>query len=289
MTNIGRIIKGVGGFYYVKSNNKIYESKATALFRMKSQTPTVGDYVLFDINDDGTAYIKEIKDRRNLLIRPPVSNVDEIFIVVSIKAPKLNYQLIDRMILLSRYNGVEPTIIINKVDLDVEGAKVVKNDYEKAGFEVHLASLKDEESYDEIREMISKKTAVFMGVSGVGKSTIISHLIGKELKTGKVSQKTERGKHTTRHVELLEFEEDSYIVDTPGFSSLRIDFIEDVYELESLYYEFHELGQCKFNDCLHIKEPKCVVKLGKEEGKIQDFRYENYLTFHEEIKNNRRI
>lgn len=288
MIQKGRILKGVGGFYYVKSGEKLYESKASALFRIRSLTPIVGDYVEFEINDDGTAYIKDIKDRSNLFIRPPVSNVDEIFIIVSIKNPNLNYQLIDRMILLSRYNGVEPIIIINKSDLDPEETEKVKSDYEKAGFKVHSSSLYDEESYEKIRKFISKKTTVFMGVSGVGKSTIISHLIDKDLEVGEISEKTSRGKHTTRHVELLEYDEDTYIVDTPGFSSLGLDFVEDVYDLEAHYYEFHELGRCKFSDCLHINEPKCIVKEGKEKDLIQDFRYNNYVSFYDEIRNRRK-
>lgn len=288
MIQKGRILKGVGGFYYVKSDGKIYESKASALFRIRSLTPTVGDYVEFELNDDGTAYIKDIKDRSNLFIRPPVSNVDEIFIIASIKKPKLNYQLIDRMILLSRYNGVEPIIIINKSDLDPEETEKVKRDYTNAGFKVHSASLYDEKSYEKIRKFISKKTTVFMGVSGVGKSTIISHLTNKDLEIGEISKKTSRGKHTTRHVELLEFDKDTYIVDTPGFSSLGLDFVEDVYDLEDHYYEFHEFGRCKFSDCLHINEPKCIVKESVNKNLIEKFRYDNYVSFHNEIKNRRK-
>lgn len=285
--NIGRILKGIGGFYYVSFNGSLYESKATALFRKNNIKLAVGDYVEFYINDDGTAYIKNILERKNLFIRPSVANIDEVLIVFSINKPKYNYQLIDRMILLARYNGLEPKLIITKADLDLEQAKSVQSDYEAAGFDVHITSNKEINSILDIRRLISKKTIMFMGVSGVGKSTLISELTENELETGEISAKTLRGKHTTRHVELLNYNYDSYIVDTPGFSSLSIDFVDDIYELEKLYLEFYQVKNCKFSNCLHVNEPKCTIKEMVEKGKIQRFRYENYLFFHNEIKNRR--
>ncbi|NLW43204.1 MAG: ribosome small subunit-dependent GTPase A [Tissierellia bacterium] len=288
MIKRGRILKGIGGFYYVKSSDDtIYESRASSLFRIRNLTPTVGDYVEFELTDDNKAYIKDIIDRKNLFLRPPVSNVDEVLLIVSIKEPKYNTQLIDRMILLSRYNGVEPKLIINKSDLDSVGASILAKNYEEAGFEVHVTSCDDKKSIEEIKNLISKKTIVFMGTSGVGKSTLISHLTDLKLETGQVSKKTSRGKHTTRHVELLEYNKDSYIVDTPGFSSLVLDFITDIFELERLYFEFENFGMCKFSNCMHINEPQCVVKLALDEGKLADFRYQNYLYFNEEISKRR--
>lgn len=287
MIEIGRILKGIGGFYYVKSGDKVYESRASSLFRIRGLTPTVGDYVEFEHTDDGKAYIKDIINRKNLFIRPPVANVDEVLLIVSVEAPKYNTQLIDRMILLSRYNGIDPILIITKSDLNEKGATNLSKDYRDAGFEVHVTSYDDEDSIEEIKNLISKKTIVFMGASGVGKSTLISHLTDLDLEVGKVSEKTSRGKHTTRHVELLEYSDSSYFVDTPGFSNLALDFIEDVNELEGLYYEFSELGMCKFSNCVHINEPKCVVKEALEENKIKEFRYKNYLYFNEEISNRR--
>lgn len=288
MIKKGRILKGIGGFYYVKSSDDtIYESRASSLFRIRNLTPTVGDYVEFELTDDNKAYIKDIIDRKNLFLRPPVSNVDEVLLIVSIKEPKYNTQLIDRMILLSRYNGVEPKLIINKSDLDSVGASILAKNYEEAGFKVHLTSYDDKKSIEEIKDLISKKTIVFMGTSGVGKSTLISHLTDLKLETGQVSKKTSRGKHTTRHVELLEYNKDSYIVDTPGFSSLVLDFIADIFELESLYFEFENFGMCKFSNCIHINEPQCVVKSALEDGKLSKFRYQNYLYFNEEISKRR--
>lgn len=289
MINQGRILKGIGGFYYVISNGILYESKATALFKKDNIKLAVGDYVKFDINDDGTAYIRDLIERKNLFIRPPVSNIDAVFLVISIDKPKYNTQLLDRMILLSSFNGIEPTIIINKVDLDFDKAKSLLCDYEEAGFKVILTSQEDNDSIQKIKEFINHKTILFMGVSGVGKSTLISHLTETSLETGIVSTKTNRGKHTTRHVELLNYGKDSYIVDTPGFSSLALDFVEDIYHLENLYYEFNQSSGCKFNNCLHINEPKCVIKDLVDKGIIKKFRYENYKYFHEEIKNRRRI
>ncbi|MFB0971764.1 MAG: ribosome small subunit-dependent GTPase A [Neofamilia sp.] len=287
MIEKGRILKGIGGFYYVKSKDIIYESRASSLFRIRNLTPTVGDYVEFEITDDNKAYIKDIIDRKNLFLRPPVSNVDEVLLIVSIKEPNFNTQLIDRMILLSRYNGVEPKLIINKSDLDSSGASLLAKNYEEAGFEVHITSFDDKESLEEIKNLISKKTIVFMGTSGVGKSTLISHLTDLKLETGQVSKKTSRGKHTTRHVELLEYNKDSYIVDTPGFSSLALDFLSDMYERERLYFEFDQFVMCKFSNSIHINEPQCAVKSALGNGELKEFRYQNYLYFNEEISNRR--
>lgn len=286
MNNTGRIIKGVGGFYYIAFEGDIYESKATALFRKNNIKLAVGDYVEFFINDDGTAYIKDIILRENIFLRPPVANVDDVFIVISSKEPNINLQLVDRMILLSFYNGIKPTIIVNKTDIDMDGSVEIKDKYENSGFEVHLSSIIDEGSVSEIHSLTTGKTIMFMGVSGVGKSSLISKLIGKDLETGDISKKTSRGKHTTRHVELLSYEDNSYIVDTPGFSSLSLDFLENDRELESYYPEFKKY-ECKFNNCKHIDEPKCGVKDALENKEIEKFRYENYLYFVNELKNRR--
>ncbi len=286
MNNTGRIIKGVGGFYYIAFEGDIYESKATALFRKNNIKLAVGDYVEFFINDDGTAYIKDIILRENIFLRPPVANVDDVFIVISSKEPNINLQLVDRMILLSFYNGIKPTIIVNKTDIDMDGSRKIKEKYENSGFEVHLSSIIDEGSVSEIHSLTTGKTIMFMGVSGVGKSSLISKLIGKDLETGDISKKTSRGKHTTRHVELLSYEDNSYIVDTPGFSSLSLDFLENDRELESYYPEFKNY-ECKFNNCKHIDEPKCGVKDALENKEIEKFRYENYLYFVNELKNRR--
>lgn len=282
----GRIIKGIGGFYYVETPEKIYESKASGLFRLHDMTPTVGDYVEIELNTDGTAYIKGILPRKNIFIRPPVSNIDEVFIIMSVSHPEFNNWLVDRMILLSRFNGQNPNIIINKSDLDEEKSMKLKKEYEESGFNVLITSEKNHDSIEKLKEIIKAKSTLFMGPSGVGKSTLISLISGHDLETGRVSDKTSRGKHTTRHVELLHYDINSYIIDTPGFSSLSLDFVEDVNNLESLYYEFHNRN-CRFNDCMHINEPNCGVKKAIEDEKIEHFRYDNYLSFHNEIKNRR--
>lgn len=283
----GRILKGIGGFYYIKSNGKVYESRASSLLRLNNLTPTVGDYVEFEYTNDNKAYIKDIIDRKNIFIRPPVANVDEVLLIASVLEPKYNLQLIDRMILLSRFNGVEPKIVINKKDLDGKLAHELAKSYKNSGFKVLITSKEDKNSINKIREIISKKTIVFMGTSGVGKSTLVSKLTNIEIDTGAVSKKTSRGRHTTRHVEMFEYAENSYYVDTPGFSSLSLDFIEDIYQLEALYHEFRYFGQCKFSNCFHINEPNCSVKDALENKRIVNFRYENYVYFHNEIINRR--
>ena len=283
----GRIIKGIGGFYYVKVEDTIYECRASGLFRLDEMTPTVGDYVHIEINDDGTGYIKEIEERKNLFLRPSVSNVDEVYIVVSVVEPDANKWLIDKMILLSRFNGINPNLIVTKSDLDGAGALELEESYTKAGFDVFSCSIVDKKSYDLLHDRLLEKTVCFMGVSGSGKSTLISELTGLDLEVGEVSLKTSRGKHTTRHVELIEYDKDTYLFDTPGFSSLDLVFISDVYSLESLYYEFHDKGACKFRDCLHLKEPGCVIKDAVNKGDIQKFRYDNYIYFLNEINDRR--
>lgn len=287
MQKKGRIIKGIGGFYYVESSGSIYESKASRLFEYKNIRPTVGDYVEININDDESAYITKIFDRKNLLLRPPVSNVDQILIIASVESPKINKWLIDRMILLSRLNGLDPHIVVNKYDLNEKEALDIQKSYQSSGFDTHVSSLEDQESISNLKSILNHESTVLMGPSGAGKSSLINEIAQMNLETGKVSEKTSRGKHTTRHVEIYPYSGDSYLIDTPGFSSLSLDFISDTSHLESLYKEFDEFKPCKFNNCLHIKEPKCSVKQAIQDDKLENFRYENYLDFHEEIKQRR--
>lgn len=284
----GRIVKGVGGFYYVDTGDNIYESRAAGLFRLKEITPTVGDYVKIQIDEEKLAYVTEILPRKNLFIRPPVSNVDDVYIISSIAKPQTNNWLIDRMILLSRYNGMDPNIVINKIDLYPQKSHELIEDYRDSGFNVIGTSIEKKESTEVLAKKIDHKSSVFMGPSGVGKSSLINIIADLDLETGKVSSRTERGKHTTRHVEIYPYGKDSFIIDTPGFSSLDLGFISDTSELESLYYEFKNFGPCKFHNCLHVNEPGCAVKNAVEKQIIRKFRYENYLSFHEEVKSRRR-
>ena len=281
----GRILKGVGGFYYVQTKSKLYECRASGLFRHNKLTPTVGDYVDITLNEDGTAYITDIKERKNLFVRPPVSNVDRVYIITSIANPKTNNWLLDRMILLSLFNGMKPNIVVNKIDLDMKNSEKLIDEYTSSGFNVLGTSIEDKLSIDILSDQIDHRSTVFMGASGVGKSSLINLIADMDLEVGEVSKKTARGRHTTRHVEIYPYGDDSFIIDTPGFSSLSLSFIENQQQLESLYEEFNKFKPCKFHNCLHLNEPNCSVKKAVFNEEIQKFRYDNYKDFQEEIKN----
>ena len=287
----GVIIKGIGGFYYVKTKGKVYECRARGLFREEKVKPLVGDRVLIRVNEDGSGYVEEIKERKTELLRPPVANINQAIIVMSIKSPNINLWLLDRFLVMAEHEGLDIIIALSKIDL-VEEEKVneIKSIYEKAGYDVIKLSNVDKEGVMEISDQLKGKMTVFAGPSGVGKSTLLNS-IDKTLKleTGIVSEKTSRGKHTTRHVELMDLGDETYVLDTPGFSSLELDFIEEPEELSHYFKEFMDGDDmCKFTGCLHDKEPNCSVKARVEKGIIAKERYENYLKVLEEVKNIRR-
>lgn len=289
----GIIVKGIGGFYYVKTEEGIYECRARGVFRDKNITPLVGDKVVIRVNkEDNTGYVEEVFQRSSQLIRPPVANVSQAIIVMSIKKPNINYWLLDRFLIMAEHEGLNICILINKIDLaNTDEIKEVKNIYSKAQYRVLTASTVTNEGIDKLKEILKNNITVFAGPSGVGKSSLLNTLHPDfRLKTGDVSKKANRGNHTTRHVELLKLdEEDTYVLDTPGFSSLNLDFIEDEVELGGYFREIdRHSDQCKFTGCLHYKEPHCEVKKQVEEGNISEQRYKNYLQFLEEIRNIRR-
>lgn len=285
----GKIIKGIGGFYYVDIGTEVVETKAKGIFRKDNIVPTIGDEVVIEMDEDGKGMISEILPRRNLMIRPPIANVDQIYVVNSIDEPKINPWLIDKLIILSSHNGIPTKVCINKVDLNRDEAEYYKREYEKSGFEVFLCSTYTGEGMEEIKASISGVTTALAGPSGVGKSSIINEIAGVDFETGGVSDKTKRGKHTTRHVEVLKFDEHSYILDTPGFSSLELDFIEEASELKSYYPEFvKNEDKCKFMNCMHHREPNCEIKRLVELGEIPQFRYDNYINFLESITDRRK-
>ncbi len=287
----GIIIKGIGGFYYVKTESEVVECRARGVFREENLTPLVGDKVRIRISEeDNSGYIEEIYPRTSQLLRPPVANITQAIIVMSIKKPDINTWLLDRFLIMAEHEKLEIVICINKSDLQTEKALELKSIYEKLGYKVINTSTLTGLGVDELNDVLGNNISVFAGPSGAGKSSLLN-AVNKDFKleTGDVSTKTKRGKHTTRHVELLELRHSTFVLDSPGFSSLNIDFIQDEANLRNYFREIYKYGEnCRFISCLHLNEPDCAVKKEVEAGKIHRERYENYLLFLEEIKNIRR-
>jgi ribosome biogenesis GTPase len=284
----GLIIKGVGGLYQIESKEGIFNCKIRGIFRKKGITPLPGDFVEFTIINEklGEGWIEEIKERKNFFIRPPVANVNMMAIVISVKNPAPDFLLADKLIISAQRNDIEPVIIINKIDLsDKESLSTIEEVYRGTGFTVIPMSKVTMEGYEELYREITNKRTVFAGQSGVGKSTILNNVINSYvMETGDVSSKIQRGRHTTRHVQLLPLKCGGYVADTPGFSLYSLDGIEHD-ELKWMYPEFDNLnGQCRFNGCNHITEPGCCVKDAVSKGEISKIRYNCYNKLYEELK-----
>lgn len=287
----GVIVKGIAGFYYVEDNNgNIFECKARGKFKRDKLSPIVGDKVYIDLLDDVHGVINEIKPRKNQLIRPTVANIDQAILVFAIKKPDINYVQLDKLLIFIEHHGIDAIICINKCDLDVENQiDKIKHIYEGIGYDLIKTNGKTGEGMEELKDKIKDKISVFAGPSGVGKSTIFNRFQSKVvMETGEISKKIERGKHTTRHAELIEIVKGSYIVDTPGFSSLDLSFIKEQ-ELQYSFREFAEyLGECKYSSCLHWKENGCKVKEMVDKGEITQERYNTYIGILQELHENRR-
>ena len=275
----GIIIKGIGGFYYVKAADALIECKPRGIFRLRNITPVAGDRVILE-EEHGDLYISEILERDNVLGRPPVANVDQIFIVVSTVSPAANTLLTDKLIVIAEYFGIDVSLILTKTDLK-ENADFERI-YRTAGFEVFNSS--DPESATRVREKLKDRISVFEGNTGVGKSTFINRMFPElRLETGETSRKLGRGKHTTRAVELYECD-GGYIADTPGFSTIDYLNVIDTENLDRCYREFvPHLGKCYYTDCRHVNEAGCGVLKAFEEGKIGPERYNNYKVLLAEI------
>lgn len=287
----GRIIKGVGGFYYVKTKDGIIESRARGVFREDKLKPLVGDRVKIKVSDeDNSGYIIEIEDRQTELLRPPVSNVTQAIIVMSIKSPDINTWLLDKFLLMADYEGLDILICINKCELDEEFAIKIEKIYKEAGYKVLLTSAALGLGIEELEEVLNGSISVLAGPSGVGKSSLLNRINPDfNLDTGDVSARTRRGRHTTRHVELLELKDNTFVLDSPGFSSLDLKFIENESQVRNYFKEINKYGfQCGFHSCLHDREPNCAVKAYVEAGKISQERYKNYLSILNEVRNIRR-
>ena len=283
----GVILKGIGGFYYIDTETGVYECRARGIFRKEGIRPTVGDAVRISVLDEENkkGSLDEILPRRNELIRPRVSNVDQVVIVFAAKSPNMNLDLLDRFLLLAEEQELEIVIVINKIDRDkkeqyLEAAEM----YRKAGYPVICTSAEKGIAIEELRAALENKISVFAGPSGVGKSSLINAAFpGLELSTGAISEKIQRGKHTTRHAELIQITDKSYIVDSPGFTSLFLNHIPS----EKLQYHFRGfepfIHKCYYNGCIHINEPDCAVKAEIGEAVAQK-RYDRYVTIYEELK-----
>ena len=294
----GKIIKGIAGFYYVyakkdgASEGVVYECKAKGIFRKDNIKPLVGDDVELDVIDEEKSIgnIVKILPRKNALIRPAVANIDQALVIFAMTKPEPNLNLLDRFLLMMQQQGRECIICFNKLDIaSKEEQDRLFKIYEKSGCKVLFVSAREHKEMDRLRGLLKGKTTTVAGPSGVGKSSVINEIQSKiKMETGSISEKIARGKHTTRHSELIAMGENTYICDTPGFSSLGIFELEKE-DLKYYYPEFEEYENvCRFNGCVHINEPDCKVQEAVENGEISRERYENYKLLYEELKQRKR-
>ena len=281
----GEIIKGIGGFYYVVTAEGTYRCRARGLFKKKKITPTVGDQVKITVLDDEEAVIDEIFPRRNIFVRPAVANVDLLVTVVAAKDPAPNPQVIDRMLVTAEKSGTDAALCINKTDLGGEAA-ATGGIYEGIYPVVYVSCITGE-GIEDLKELIRGKRVALTGPSGVGKSTILNTLKpGAEAETGTVSDKTQRGRHTTRHVEIFDLPEGTKVFDTPGFTSFEMQPDDDEeLPLDRFFPEMERfLGCCRYDNCRHMSEPGCRIKEAVDRGEIHDSRYQSYLKQMEELQ-----
>ena len=280
-----RIVKGIGGFYYVNTAEGIVECKARGSFRNQKLKPYVGDYVTITLNDNAQNTIDTILPRKNALIRPPVANIDTLMIVASMVTPAPNTYVLDKLCAVCELKEIEPVIVFNKTD--VKSGDELAEIYSKAGFTALSVSAKTGEGIEKICALLEGKTTVFTGNSGAGKSSILNCIEPNlALQTGEVSEKLGRGRHTTRSCEIFSIC-GGEVVDTPGFSSLEVERLHTILK-DDLQYCFREfepyLQQCKYTSCAHINETDCAVRQAVQEGKIMPSRYESYKMLYEELK-----
>ena len=285
----GKIVKGISGFYYVHVvGSGIYECKAKGAFRNQNIKPLVGDDVTIAVIDEEKkkGNIEQILPRKNELIRPAVANIDLALIIFAAAKPQPNFNLLDRFLIMMEYQKVPVVICFNKQDLVSEDELTeIASAYERCGYTVMYTSASENQGVEELKSMLEGKTTAVAGPSGVGKSSLINRLQPNiQMETGSISKKIERGKHTTRHSEIIPIAGDTYIMDTPGFSTLYIPGFEKE-DLQQFYPEFAEYEPyCRFQGCSHISEPDCGIKEAVSEGKISKLRYENYKLLYQELK-----
>ena len=278
----GIIVKGIGGFYYVKAaDGCIYECKARGRFRKDGIIPIIGDNVEIEISGKKGS-IARISERKNALVRPAVANIDTLVIIAAATSPEPNMTLIDKLTVSALSNDIEPVICVNKTDL--ADGNYIADAYGQAGFKTFMVSAENGSGVNALMPVLRDKVTAFAGLSGVGKSTLLNHITGEDLKTGDVSEKIQRGRHTTRHVELFELKDGGFVLDTPGFSSFELYGIK----ADELWEYFPEMadtaGACRFRGCSHISEPDCAVKAKLEAGEIAKSRYDSYVELYNILK-----
>jgi len=284
----GRIVKALSGFYYVKDGDEIIQCRARGLFKKKDAkvNPLVGDWVVYDTVNKTEGYVMEVTERTSELIRPPIANVDQAVLVFSLGEPAFSSLLLDKFLVHTENAGVDSVIVLTKADLVSDGEiEQIVSKYEKIGYRIIPSSIRNLRGVDAIRAELAARISVFAGQSGVGKSSLLNALFPQAgLQTGEVSHKLGRGRHTTRHVELLSLSEGGYVADTPGFSSLDFIGVTEL-DLARAFRDFERYADsCKFRGCLHVKEPGCAVREALESGEIDRERYEHYQQFTEELK-----
>ena len=286
MNNVqGIVLRSIGGFYYVEAADMVYTCRARGIFRRQGITPVAGDQVMISTKEDGTGMLEEVLERKNVLVRPPVANLDVLVLVASVCHPRTNTLVLDKMIAVAEKKGICPIIVINKSDLG--DPTELEQIYHSTGLECFTVSANDPQSLISLRRRLAGQICVFAGNSGVGKSSILNGIDPTlELSTGEISEKLGRGRHTTRTATLYHFA-DGYVVDTPGFSSLDMEQVESIHkdELADCFREFEPyIGQCRFIGCAHYREPNCAVRAAVETGEIAQSRYDSYVSLYEAVK-----
>ncbi|WP_126426128.1 ribosome small subunit-dependent GTPase A [Brevibacillus marinus] len=288
----GRIVKALSGFYYVADAEKVVQCRARGLFKKKDAkvTPLVGDWVRYEAISDSEGYVMEVAERKTELIRPPIANIDLAMLVFSMREPVFSSALLDKFLVHTERAGIEAVIILSKSDLvSPQEVAQVRGKYEQIGYRVIPTSTVERFGLTEVRSQLAGRITVVAGQSGVGKSSLINAVFpGVKLQTGEVSQRLGRGRHTTRHVELIPLDEGGYVADTPGFSSLELGELSEL-ELAEAFREFRPLAEeCRFRGCLHLREPGCAVLAALARGEIDGERYEHYQLFAQEQKEQKR-
>jgi len=284
----GKITKGIGGFYYISANNSIVECRARKKIKSGQGIILTGDNVEYSIEKHGCV-IERILPRSNKLKRPPVSNVDQVMIVFSVDFPKPNFLFLDKLIVNCEMEQLDIFLCCNKIDLNQKETKAISGHFINTGYDIVFTSIKDNINISKVSDKLENRTTVLAGPSGVGKSSLINAIEpDMNLLTGIISSKLKRGKHTTRHTELLRTSNNGFVVDTPGFTSLETEKL-DYSEVKEYYSDFIPFSNmCKFKNCNHLDEPGCNIKQQVLNGQISPTRYENYKTIINELKNNRR-